>query len=223
MAYNSNSMVARTPHSNDSRGRILIFLDMDGVMLPFPFAEKSTCGASFPDENLAALSQILEAFPSAEIVLSSTWRVDTNAVDEIIDSFQKYGNAFGGPLKGFKDFGGMTDPGIMSVRQAEIANYLDVAPGKVAAWVALDDEELVEGFDNQRFRSRFMNNAVRTNPRAGLTRQDAKAAIQLLNNQLGKTELDSSGRLPRRQDAPLDESELIPSASTPAAESISTN
>ena len=63
-----------TTPSTRAPGHILIFLDIDGVLLPFPNSEKSSCGAIFPDDCLAALSQILFAFPDARLILSSTWR-----------------------------------------------------------------------------------------------------------------------------------------------------
>jgi HAD domain in Swiss Army Knife RNA repair proteins len=96
---------------------IVIFLDIDGVLLPFPFPfhTSTSTGTStdddtvndgesdkdyimfgcFPNSTLQALSTILEAFFSADdydirIVLSSTWRVSKPAYDEIIDSFHQY-------------------------------------------------------------------------------------------------------------------------------------
>lgn len=188
-----------TQYNNSSNSnapkKILIFLDIDGVMQPFPHSKSSSFGGTFPDSTVTAFSKILEAFPSAEVVLSSTWRVQTNAINEIINNFQLYGKQHGGPLKGFKDFHGMTDVAFHGSRQHEIANYLKARPDKIDAWVALDDEELVEGKENQLHRSEFEGHFVQTNCRYGLTEVDAKKAIQLLNNQLGKKELGASGHL----------------------------
>lgn len=173
-------------------GKILIFLDIDGVLLPFPTAEESTCGGTFPDETLAALSDLLEAHPTAELILSSTWRVQAAAIAEITSNLSLYGKTFGGPLKHNHQFSGTTDPNLHTGRQQEIANFLDTTDDKVAAWIALDDEELVEGAENIRFRSRFVGHVIKTNSRSGLTKVDAKGAIQLLNNQLGISRIDAA-------------------------------
>ena len=97
--------------------RLLIFLDIDGVLLPFQASTdyQSTCGALFPDSTLASLSRILDAFskhPTAkpELILSSTWRAQENLIAEILDSFDLYGRAHGGPLKYVQAFDDITDP-----------------------------------------------------------------------------------------------------------------
>ena len=200
--------------------RILVFLDIDGVLLPFPTtvaAHQSTCGAIFPDPTLAALSRILDAFsgdtPSQsshavtkqpELILSSTWRAQENLIAEILHSFELYGKAHGGPLQSIQAFDDMTDPEYHSERQYEIHKYLlklldgedtknndysssrgdcrDHQPS--VAWVALDDEELLEGASNAEHRSNFIGHAVKVNSRIGLTDDDAAFAIDLLQQQL---------------------------------------
>ena len=52
------------------------------------------------------------------------------------------------------------------------------------AWVALDDEELLEGESNTKYRSAFEGHAVKINSRIGLTEDDAITAIKLLQQQL---------------------------------------
>jgi len=57
-----------------SRPTCVVFLDVDGVLLPFgDGAAAGPADGGFPDAPLAALSAILEA-SGATVVLSSTWR-----------------------------------------------------------------------------------------------------------------------------------------------------
>jgi HAD domain in Swiss Army Knife RNA repair proteins len=173
--------------------RILVFLDIDGVLLPFPNSTESTCGAIFPDDCLAALSTILATCPttssSMELILSSTWRSQPNSVSDILDSFELYGKSHGGPLAKIQSFADMTDPTFHAERQHEIYRYLlggknNNACQKTTAWVVLDDEELLEGKVNQNHRSIFQGHVVKTKSRLGLTATDAALAIRLLHQQL---------------------------------------
>ena len=50
-------------------------------------------------------------------------------------------------------------------------------------WVALDDEELLEGQPNAARAADFAGHAVRTESRVGLTDADAEIAISLLARQ----------------------------------------
>jgi HAD domain in Swiss Army Knife RNA repair proteins len=167
---------------------VLIFLDVDGVLLPFGDAPRTattssqTEGSIFPDSCLAAFSTILSAFHNPCVVLSSTWRVRKEFRDQILDSMHAFGRQFGGPLKDMR-FYDTTDPTIHSTRQAEIDAWLQ-ANEYHGAWIALDDEELVDGPENRLLRSKFLNNAVRTRSHIGLTSEDAQHAVSLLCEQL---------------------------------------
>ena len=132
------------------RRRIIVFLDIDGVLLPFPQDPKLCIpnGRIFPNETLTALSQILEAFPKhkvstaedkcstalvnhardrgnesdVDIVLSSTWRVQKSMRNDIISDFHAYGV---GLLSNFDDdFYDITDPNLHTERQHEIYEWL---------------------------------------------------------------------------------------------------
>lgn len=177
--------------------RVLIFLDIDGVLLPFPDATPSTCGAIFPDEQLAALSRILARFPTSELILSSTWRAQDFLIADILKSFALYGEYHGGPLETLVSFADMTDRNYHSERQYEIYKYLfssskhnssstQQADGNALAWIALDDEELLEGETNAEYMTKFVGRAVKVNSRTGLTERDAFTAIKLLQKQLGQ-------------------------------------
>jgi hypothetical protein len=170
------------------RDKTIIFLDIDGVLLPFSGGHPSSCGALFPDRELEALSIIFEALPNAVIVLSSTWRVHEKVQNEILDSFRAYGYAFGSPLLDVKDFYDITDPDMHTERQHEIYAWLTEHADVVRAWVALDDEELLEGETNRQYRSTFEGHAVLTDSHVGLTTSDAEKTIQLLRDQLARSQ-----------------------------------
>ena len=133
------------------RQQIIVFLDIDGVLLPFPANPKLNIlnERIFPNETLASLSLILEAFPNitfaenhgnatitgsrhkndkgagteVDIVLSSTWRVQKSMRNDIISDFHSYGGF--GPLSTFPDdFYDITDPNLHSERQHEIYEWL---------------------------------------------------------------------------------------------------
>jgi len=125
-------------------------------------------------------------------------------IRDILDSFQLYGNAKGGPLRNLHEFADVTDPNFHHERQYEIHRYLfskgdddddddddntsncfgPKVDGRSVAWVALDDEELLEGDSNSAYRDLFEGRAVKINSRTGITDQDAILAIQLLKKQL---------------------------------------
>ena len=57
------------------------------------------------------------------------------------------------------------------------------AHARVRRWVALDDEELIEGQPNAARAAEFVGHAVRTESHVGLTDADAELAISLLAQQ----------------------------------------
>ena len=169
--------------SNDV-GLNVLFLDMDGVLLPFGGGEhEGSPDRLFPDQTLAALTQILVEIPSLVLVLSSTWRVQEKYCKAILDSFHAYGEQYGGPLAMMEDFYDITDIHNHSERQWEIHAWLSTQTN-VQAWVALDDEELIEGDCNKSYRDQFAGHVIKTNSAIGLTDQDARQAIALMKEQI---------------------------------------
>jgi len=139
------------------------------------------------------------------IVLSSTWRVKESFRRDILDSFRLFGCSYGGPFASdstancfVDDFYDVTDPDLHGERQHEIYAWLlsqqeqqrgrhqhtTTSPSKISAWVAIDDEDLLEGEANARYRCHFENRVVRTDSRVGLTDQDADRAVRLIRDQL---------------------------------------
>jgi hypothetical protein len=189
----------------------VIFLDIDGVLLPFGENNNKrkkkkhrnnnnkpeSLSGLFPDHTLRALDCILEHFPKAVLVLSSTWRVCPNACNDILEAFRSYNNngqQYGGRgyssprrarLQNIKDFYDVTNVETHSERQWEIYEWLQQHNNaNIEAWIALDDEDLVEGPNNQRYRHVFQGHTIKTKSSVGLTQKDAKKAIQMLNAQL---------------------------------------
>jgi hypothetical protein len=175
----------RPRHSkSSSTAETIIFLDIDGVLLPFGGNRfKSTCGSLFPDHTTEALSLILQEIDGAKIVLSSTWRVQDRFRKQIIAGLRSYGYAYGGPLSEV-EFTDLTDPDMHGERQHEIHDWLQRNPDKVGAWIALDDEELMEGAENAARRAVFQGHVVKTESHIGLTVKNARYAIGLLQAQL---------------------------------------
>ena len=175
--------------------RRVVFLDIDGVLLPFGPDAWAPSGVDpdrppgvhcFRRECMRALDSILARVPDAEVVLSSTWRCDGAGVGEVLRQFA----LFGGALRRVTAFDGehTTDPSNHSARQWEIHEWLARHPGVGDCWVALDDEELVEaggggggGRENARYAAVFRGHAIKvTDATVGLTAGQADRAVAIL-------------------------------------------
>ena len=181
----------------DALPQPIVFLDIDGVLLPFgdDVADVPE-NHLFPDRCLAALSLLL-AESGACIVLSSTWRAQPQYMQDIVNDFQRYAAAHGGPLGDINGFTRTTCPMTYSVRQLEIRTWL--ASGEdVGAWVALDDEPLLEGKACQKHRAQFEGHVVQTASHEGLTEEQAMRAVALLAKQRTQLSAASRGRRGRR-------------------------
>ena len=161
----------------------VIFLDIDGVLLPFP-NEGNTGDGLFPVSTLEPLHCLLKE-TEAKVVLSSTWRVRKDFIKDIVDSVQGFSVDF----EGFFD---ITDPNMHSERQWEIEHWIskqrrNKAFGKIV-WLALDDEELIEGDENARFKDLFTGHVIKTKSAKGLTMDDFHEAVKLWKLQLSETD-----------------------------------
>ena len=250
----------------------IIFLDIDGVMLPFSSILPTGSGAAeedddeqlteeqrsresggttedddclFPPGPLNALLYLLEQLnrtPSLSsqsslngtvagavvptyVVLSSTWRVQSNYIAMIEHSFHNHAASMQkqqtqssssslNPFHEFKFFD-ITDPKLHSERQHEIYDWLErhqppasQSPARhndkhinnstrnsrysrhsncyskskldIQAWIALDDEELMEGTANDRHRTVFEGHVIKVRSHVGLTMENAQHALALL-------------------------------------------
>jgi uncharacterized protein (TIGR02452 family) len=160
----------------------VIFLDIDGVMLPDAEEGQAQEGRKFPRSCLDALAKLVEA-TGAVLVLSSTWRSDPAAQADIIEQFVQYG-----PVLGSLEAIGVNEGAFALTtslehhegRQLEIARFLEGTCVQIHSWVALDDEELLLEPRNQKHRAVFNGHVVKTDSRCGLTDSDAEQALAIL-------------------------------------------
>jgi HAD domain in Swiss Army Knife RNA repair proteins len=211
---------------------VIVFLDIDGVLLPIVSAigpdEYDNIdddvldalllllpprGRLFPQGTVDALSRIWQRVPIAQLVLSSTWRVHATWRRDILTELQTYGN---GPLTQLSQFYDVTDPTMHSERQHEIYRWLQQNHGYggnnstdttasattsssssqqnqqqgdhhrsvIAAWIALDDEDLLHGPANAEHRALFEGHVIHCQSKIGLTIDQAEEAAGLLQAQL---------------------------------------
>jgi len=149
----------------------VIFLDIDGVLLPFP--NDNSSDNLFPVSTLRSLQCLLKETDGAKIVLSSTWRVRKDFIQDIVNCLQSFGIEF----EGFFD---VTDPNMHSERQWEIQQWLSKQNDyEKVVWLALDDEDLLDGAANEKYRRIFQGHVIRTESHKGLTMNDVKDAVKL--------------------------------------------
>ena len=177
------------------KSEVLVFLDIDGVLLPFgENVPVVPAGALFPDECLHALSELLR-ISNGEVVLSSTWRAQPRFVEDIVNDFHRYAAVHpDSPLGHIHSFPRMTSLHHFGVRQHEIAEFLDNCMSTPAAWIALDDEPLLEGKECEARRPHFEGHCVQTMSDEGLTSKQALFGVALIKEQLERHTSTSSVR-----------------------------
>ncbi len=176
--------------------RRIIFVDMDGVLLPFPNKRHDDNHTSeqeslFPAVTLRPLYRLWKHVGTVEWVLSSTWRVQDSYIRDIERALHEFGIHI--------EFSDITDPKLHSERQWEIYDWLKRQKcfdrnnhnnknnnnnDYTTVWLALDDEELIEGEKNSEYRSLFEGHVVCTMSHLGLTEEDVDKAIALWDRQL---------------------------------------
>ena len=178
----------RRPQEPTDQEGPLLFLDIDGVLAPFggrappgPPAQRAAkldADAAFApfDERCVERLAAIVAATDATIVLSSSWRARADAVAVIERRFR----AFGPPLSETVPLP-TTDVNYHSVRQWEIARYLEKRPAR--RWVALDDEELVGGEECAERRALFVDRVSTIDSTAGLQDVHVEEAIRVLCEQ----------------------------------------
>ena len=157
----------------------IIFLDIDGVLLPFPNNDESSYGgALFPRSTVEALMYLMKEAEGCQLVLSSTWRVRPDFIEDILNCLRGYGIE----IDSFYD---ITDPAFHNERQWEIAKWISDHKdlGENLMWIALDDENLLDGEANERYKDQFQGRVVQTKSDIGLTMEDARKAVDIMNIQ----------------------------------------
>jgi hypothetical protein len=174
----------------------VIFLDIDGVLLPF--GGDSSDGNSnhddhklFPRQCVDALRRILDHAVGAKLVLSSTWRMRPDFIQDILNCLNEYDVHI-------SQFYDTTSLAIHSLRQWEIADWIltrnNIKKSEVEkreqprqlrtpqiCWLALDDEDLLE---DPKYKEMFVGHVIKTESSVGLTMDDADEAIRLWNTQM---------------------------------------
>eukprot|EP00934_Nitzschia_sp_Nitz4_P009307 Nitzschia sp. Nitz4//scaffold97_size77645//25227//25757//NITZ4_005514-RA/size77645-exonerate_protein2genome-gene-0.3-mRNA-1//-1//CDS//3329560644//9297//frame0 len=167
--------------------RKVVFVDIDGVLLPFPHESQ---GHLFPNSTLVPLKRLWEYVTtrdpsvSVEWVLSSTWRVKASFIRDIEQALHE----FGIPIV----FADITDPALHSERQWEIYEWLatqskkqtDMTIQRGFVWLALDDEELILEEKNEEYRDLFEGHVIQTHSTTGLSQGNVDRAIELWEQQL---------------------------------------
>ena len=175
---------APAPAPAPTAARTLIFLDIDGVLAPFgghdppPRPEIKEIFATFAPACVARLAALVAA-SGAEIVLSSSWRASPAAVRAISERFEAYGPPLSAAVAA------MTDPKRHEPRQWEIFRWLEKHRLVDASWVALDDEDLVEGAENRRNRDLFAEKSVLIASDIGFDDDDLARALAILGYEPG--------------------------------------
>ncbi|KAL3902311.1 MAG: hypothetical protein SGILL_010869 [Bacillariaceae sp.] len=145
------------------------------------FKNTTEYDALFPRSTVEALQFLLNE-TGAELILSSTWRMRKDFMQDILECLQ----SFGVKIDKFYD---ITDPTMHSERQWEIAKWLDdhrqKGSGGEIVWLALDDENLLDGEANEKHRAHFEGHVVQTISEVGLTMEDGKRGLELWKRQLG--------------------------------------
>ena len=166
--------------------RAYVFLDVDGVLLPFGDGVPDwQNGDALPDATLEALSFVLER-TGATIVLSSTWRASDDAQRQLLTEFARFAKVDGSsPLGRVRAFEHTTSKVLFDCRQREIWRWITERQpeGKIGAWVAIDDEPLIDGPEAARHRAAFAGHVVQTRSDVGLTMALAERAVALLKAQ----------------------------------------
>ena len=154
--------------------RIILFLDCDGVLNRSSTKERLPSGHMGIDAELAArLARILEAHPSVEIVIASTWRRSRTHWFEIWKGIGlHYKERWGGntPVMDNK-----LDSGIWlaATRADEIREWLR-ANEDVTDYIILDDDTSIRAIPE------LVPHWIQTDSYAGLSDADADRAIRLL-------------------------------------------
>lgn len=141
----------------------MVFLDIDGVL-----NRQGDNIGTMRAECVNEFNRILKEVPAARLVISSAWRHDIFAGRMTHAEFESmlcdWGVDCYGRMVGITKVNGKP-------RIEQICDWLDENPG-VTAFVVLDDIDV--GIKRQ----------VRTDMKVGITRDDADAAIEILNDRI---------------------------------------
>ncbi len=158
-------------------GMRFLFLDIDGVLLPYMEMKKHgrACQALLPDTDgcpafnpncVAELNLICDT-GRASIIVSSSWRWYFKDIELMRAMLRE--QSLSAPISGMTPFA--TDDWPRTERGDEIAAFME--PLEVEAFVIIDDCDM--GFTG------LEKHWVRTHGNQGITRSDAIKALEILN------------------------------------------
>lgn len=179
----SKRKAAATQATSPSANTSYCFLDIDGVLAPFggrnppPRPANEDCSEYFAPFDAACLRRLaqLVALSETTLVLSSSWRASPAAIDAIRERFRDFG-----PPLSEQSLELTTDLKRHEPRQWEIYRWLEAQRLTEAKWVALDDEDLVDGPENRQRRDVFLEHAVPVRSEIGFGDSDLDLALRIL-------------------------------------------
>jgi len=125
----------------EKRNRMILFLDFDGVLHPFPMGPT--------DSHLSATSalwKILDRIPEASVVITSTWR-ERYSFQELVELLIAHGGErFASRFIGVTPIMESATDYVPGMRQREIESWLAANEAGQQRYVILDDIE--EYFDS---------------------------------------------------------------------------
>lgn len=163
----------------------VIFLDVDGVLNSFPTINEDN---SLEGDLIIRLEKIVKA-TNAKIILSSSWRLSTIALRELMDTLLWYDLSISGCTQdgvSMKYFENTPFENVVPTKRytnsknytydrgAEIAKWLLEHDSAVEKFIIIDDEDI-------DIKNWFSAEVVKTNFSTGLTKEDAAKAIKLLS------------------------------------------
>ena len=160
----------------------VIFLDIDGVLNPKWWERKKEAdsfGCAFDSKTVANLAKIIEK-TGAEIVVSSSWKLmGLQTLQDMWKERKLPGNIIDITPNYMSDElllnAGMSDSDIdsLDIRGIEIKGWLVLHGADVSNYVIIDDMDDILSEQQTHF--------VQTDPEVGITNDDVKKVIHLLN------------------------------------------
>jgi len=146
----------------------LLFLDVDGVLnsqVTRTIGDDGTWSDAPAPELLGRVRLIVDR-TGAEVVLSSTWRLEEAKRREVEEALE---------AQGVRIVGATPDHTVFGDRVDEIMAWLQASRALACPWVAIDDMDLVAM--NEQLEERHF---VRTDDAVGLTSEKAAEAVEKL-------------------------------------------
>jgi hypothetical protein len=141
---------------------MILFLDFDGVLHPFPMGPA--------DEHMSATSplwQILDRIPALSVVITSTWR-EQYSFGELVEMLIAHGGeGFNSRFVGVTPILESASDYVPGIRQREIESWLNANGSEHETFIILDD---IEEYFDTTCKNLYLVDGV-----TGLTNDDVEA------------------------------------------------